>query len=1792
MKRSLIRSSVRAIALVLGLVVYSNAWAAVPTATVVWESDFGTATKTGTDGNSYTIELNDNTVTDGNIVIASGASKGAIVNTSAAEASSMTVLIRYKSAPTTSASVVPASIYCYRTSGSIPDVGMVTYRGESYYNHPCWYVSSSSKSFDSDNAQDPVMTASGGYLMLSYDCATLKVYAGTSIGTLAGRTIAYSWPSSKMNYVGLGGQTGKASGCPWNAWGGMVIDKVAIFIGSAYTNTDFAEFKWPSETKAELSTWLDDGRSVLAWRASASGTGNFHESALSAVNSDGSMSAPVAMNASGGVGYTSFIYGNNNYTKPGWVLYYDASSYKQSSNSTFSELSLGGMCVTAEASDGNPYTITGSGDRGVNLGHPEYTTYFRFDKSFTFNRALDRTEQTEFKGIVNVTVAEDAVFDVNSAQKEATYPHNCALASGATLVMAGEGQMKLGILNATGGTLDFSKLSTSRETPFIDGTVQLAADTAIKLPAGTTSPYKIGTAVTGAYPTSITIGSKTYPIAVSAGENAGEIAWTICEADIDAAGTYGLEGSGEDDLFASISSTGAYIINVNESATLNVASAISLGTITFNVASGKTLTLTGEAITATGGIVVNGSTGIISMTSSALVGAFSGDGVVKYTKVQPRTDASSSVDFTNSAWTGTVWLYDWNYSATQNQALYVSYWCNSGSKLKFTKVKGYLPTSGQLGYDGSTLGELVLEDEGSAAAFNRTDGYSHSSANNYYCAFAKLSGSGTFTDSKSQYIYVVFGDISTFTGTFNLTNNTTIIVDESSPAGTTYDGKLYVAAGKMASVSVGKTWNFVNGVFVNGTVELNGGATIPKVAAASAGSVTVTSGTGTVSGVDASVFPVRITVYPTATLAISDSSVESLTIPAEFTDFTNFTYYNGGTLNLSGCTSLTTLRLDLGSSTSFSLSNVTLPTTCTTIKYVTNLGTGRAVPSYTSPIGLDTRTWQVELSATETKAEYANGSFELTGLPSDTTVVVTRADGTTASATVSDGTAHLSDYGAVKISGAATDIDWDFTDGEDDALEQAPSGVSKNSDSAMTFSIDDTDSTKTGVYIKHHPYITGAASFMGNNSAAMSVAVVGTMPATSNTIFLNVGSAYSQQYGLVFVTTANANEVLIGYNYGGTVTPITTMTVPNSSTARHSYIVTKEDGDSTTTFTVYLDGIKWKTVTTASKITFPSSDSGIQVGADFGSQIRNAGTYIGADDGVGVLNVLRVYGRIITPAEIAVYADTFPYVSPNGASSRTFAAAAEDWVEDVDADWTNTDSEGTVTSGTAPTAGASVTVTASTATEITVNLDSETSYEALTINGSAVTLASGGSGDIKVTGMTVIGAPVTVKYGAADFTGGPMTITEDGSIRFDYSAYDISEIYTTTNITLTSDVEQNDTKVTLKAPTATYQTASLVYTSGHYEMRVTPVHEAGTELYYKSGYFGKNATAGEEFTVVLSDGTTTAPVFPGDIVVIDSKSSQDPIYVGELPDNVAAIRIDRATRLSSGNASIAMLDGATVTVGENGSLTIYRNWNEVHLGNVVFNGTSVSLDQNANGYVTNGQSATLSVSGAVSGTAALTTSGTVNVASGGSIANAVAGTGTIAYAAIPAATPSSFTGWTGTVSLLPSFSASSGVNFNSYGTTGSTVALAGMTDGYILAAGKTVNPTLRLDGNMSITDMSSWTYTFAEITGTGDLSFATSDNQPTAINITKVAEGYSGTISSTLTTPVTIGKRNLSTLPACDDKVLAVGGTGTISLDVSNIKIGVNEESLPAKYKLERRHEGEEGDGFYVYYNGTIFSVY
>ena len=221
------------------------------------------------------------------------------------------------------------------------------------------------------------------------------------------------------------------------------------------------------------------------------------------------------------------------------------------------------------------------------------------------------------------------------------------------------------------------------------------------------------------------------------------------------------------------------------------------------------------------------------------------------------------------------------------------------------------------------------------------------------------------------------------------------------------------------------------------------------------------------------------------------------------------------------------------------------------------------------------------------------------------------------------------------------------------------------------------------------------------------------------------------------------------------------------------------------------------------------------------------------------------------------------------------------------------------------------------------------------------------------------------------------------------------------------------------------------------------------------------------------------------------------------------------------------------------------------------------------------------VTGALSGTAKVEIpSGTTVGVMGGSIANQITGAGVLAYPMALPASALSFSSWTGTVQL-PAI-ASGGIIFNNYGTTGSTVYLTSMSSGaWIDPSYTTINPKLYLAGNMTLAAMSTRTYTFAEIDGPGNLSFATSEGEPTVI-ITKVAEGYTGTISSTLENPVTIGTldRRAGTSTAYGTKLLTT--SGNVKPATRGLTIGGEPSNVPIAGR---------SDGIYVV-AGTIFSVY
>lgn len=416
---------------------------------------------------------------------------------------------------------------------------------------------------------------------------------------------------------------------------------------------------------------------------------------------------------------------------------------------------------------------------------------------------------------------------------------------------------------------------------------------------------------------------------------------------------------------------------------------------------------------------------------------------------------------------------------------------------------------------------------------------------------------------------------------------------------------------------------------------------------------------------------------------------------------------------------------------------------------------------------------------------------------------------------------YLIENGEPKINGEATSFDVTF-DGSSAFKFKEESAAVLQYDTTATFTPEG-----DGVYLKHHPYINNIPSTWFTNTKELTLAVVGTMSKDNRTTFIHMGSSNYSNTGLLIGTGDKKDEVVVAWNRGSTVTELTRMNVTDAASSRHSYVVTKHDDDatSTTTFTVYLDGLKWKTI----DVDLFTIVGGVQVGSDFGGDIHrladtNPNKYfdVGGSD-TGVINLMRLYDRVITTDEIDAYVAAYPYNSKNGSSKRTFDGAGN-WV--AASSWSNMAAgEADPTLEETPLAG-DVTATITVPAEITVNLDAEETCEKLTLQGSAVSFVSGGDGAI-VPSAATIGVPVTLTPAALDLSKANVVIVGDGKIIADYSGYDVKSIYSETTVFVTGEIDQQaEGIVTATLPTHTYRTiGALTYntTTHQYGFTVTPV---------------------------------------------------------------------------------------------------------------------------------------------------------------------------------------------------------------------------------------------------------------------------------------------------------------------------------------------------------------------------------
>ena len=619
------------------------------------------------------------------------------------------------------------------------------------------------------------------------------------------------------------------------------------------------------------------------------------------------------------------------------------------------------------------------------------------------------------------------------------------------------------------------------------------------------------------------------------------------------------------------------------------------------------------------------------------------------------------------------------------------------------------------------------------------------------------------------------------------------------------------------------------------------------------------------------------------------------------------------------------------------------------------------------------------VAITETSEEYGKDMFSVDGLTDVSYVKLTRSDGTTVTLNVKNGVAARGDSTDVKVFAAAALYDFTFTNTVSTAHGSSTTAdLNIDGGYSADYKTDETDGTGinawTGPWIDLRSKIPTWTEF--------STVVVGKMPTAHKTMFVSFGSSDGSKKLLFLASGENDNEVVVGYGNKQSFSTLAKMTVPHSAESRHVYAFAFSENR--TQMAIYLDGIRWSTVSNPDGFSLgDTSHAGIQIGSGFGG--NPPGFSRPERNDTGVFYSLLIYDYVVSDEQIAALKEAYPYSPASGSYSRdvsgetTFETEVNTWTKVGD------DEPGYVV----PADGAAVALTATDDADVVIN--ATLAAESLTLDGTGAITLKKGDGTLTSEGLTTIATDVTIEMGAADIFGAPTILADGGSITFDCSGFDVESVYAASRIQLTGSMAQDDAKVTIIEPTATApgRTVRSGYstTSSCYELEISVDHEAGSDVYYKIGYFG---TTESSFAVTNSAGSATA-VFPGDTVVIPEYKSGSAYFGATLPANVSAIRVEGDFTFEPG-VSYQILDGTTVTVSEGKTLTFGATWHGLNLGDVTLNGPgAVTIDGSKSSNATDVDAGTFRISGAVAGSATITIAAgkAVTAESSCSVSNAI-----------------------------------------------------------------------------------------------------------------------------------------------------------------------------------------------------------
>ena len=626
-------------------------------------------------------------------------------------------------------------------------------------------------------------------------------------------------------------------------------------------------------------------------------------------------------------------------------------------------------------------------------------------------------------------------------------------------------------------------------------------------------------------------------------------------ATIDAAGTKNFSDLSWDTALPASLSGAKLVLNVEEDAIVNIDSAIDASAVEFNVAEGKTLTLSGNTITA-GAIAVKGAGAVALGSASQFAGTLRGNGTVVYDGFRP-----TGATFTDQAWTGTLWVKNIASDSSDRVDFALQNYGNAGSTLRFTNVNLYFPNDTTTAFPGT------VDLDG--AGMNVCDGYGGSIA-----TIARLTGTGTLSTGggSANGNGLTINDASGFAGTFNLTKFKVIVGTATS---TSASGVLIIESGATATVAAGKAWSAAGGITVDGTLVL---------AASDSGMPTVSGGSGAIvcndklpnnSGLSANTWTGNVTVNGGATTAAGIAAANAASFMNAGSTFTvaSGTVVLGTGAGLTGevdVLSGATLTVVDDSTTAFAIDFGTLEgnvnlSACSALETLTlgldsYRGSGIVYPSTLQALNL---------SLSETLAEDGVISIPVSGLSSGATVNATITDqngqAKAGAVAVSGTTATVTFAPAVSGKACWCDYEMDYVSGNAAKSGFENSGTDTTNLSADSGITGDNAFYNGMLYTYAHPYRGVTYPSDGNWTAVVRC----TVPAYENAAVITFGTRSAGLIGLVAGADPETEMRLVQTTGDSHFITNSTMTVQDATTAQHVYIFSVETNQ---TVKVYCDG--------------------------------------------------------------------------------------------------------------------------------------------------------------------------------------------------------------------------------------------------------------------------------------------------------------------------------------------------------------------------------------------------------------------------------------------------------------------------------------------------------------------------------------------------------------------------------------------------------------------------------------------